>query len=205
MGDFRVELDAVEAFFIVGHAGDGAAAGGGGRHETRRHLADTVTVAHPHVQVFLALLFVIDDAVQQAVLFRLGDPGVAEFVLFTGNHLAAQLLGHGLHAVADTQHRNAGLEYRIGGTGRFGGGDRLRATGKNDALGRKLADFLGGHVEGTDFTVHADFPHPAGDQLGVLGTEVQNQDALGMDILHGSLSAGAWLAGCKYKGRLRRP
>nr|GFD57638.1 hypothetical protein [Tanacetum cinerariifolium] len=32
------------------------------------------------------------------------------------------------------------------------------------------------------FAVHADFANAAGDQLGVLGTEVQNQDAVGVNV-----------------------
>jgi len=37
-------------------------------------------------------------------------------------------------------------------------------------------------IPGMDFAVHADFTHPAGDQLGVLRTEVQDQDSVGVDI-----------------------
>ena len=36
-----------------------------------------------------------------------------------------------------------------------------------------------------DLAVNANLTDPAGDQLGVLGTEVQNQDAVRMDILQG--------------------
>lgn len=30
--------------------------------------------------------------------------------------------------------------------------------------------------------VHADFTHAAGDQLGVLGTEVEDQDTVGVNV-----------------------
>ena len=190
VGDFRVELDAVEAFVIVGHAGDGAAVGGGGDDEAFRRRADAVAVAHPDVQVFVAGFFVVDDAVEQVVAIGFGDAGVTEFVFFTGDDGAAQLLGHGLHAVADAQHRHALFEHRLRGAGRFGGGDGFRAAGEDDAFGVEVGDVLGGGVEGADFAVDADFAHAAGDQLGVLGAEVEDQDALGVDVLHGLNSAG---------------
>lgn len=202
VGDFRVELDAVEALFVVGHGGDGAAFRGGGDHEAFRDAADAVAVAHPDVEEFLAALFVIDDAVEQTVAFGLGDAGVAEFVFFTGDHGAAQLLGHGLHAVADAQHRHALLERRLRGPRGLGGGDGFRAAGEDDALGVELGDVFGGGVEGADFAVDADFAYTAGDQLGVLGAEVEDQDALGVDVLHGFVRSGPALGRCfKCKGR----
>ncbi|KAF0806036.1 cytosine deaminase [Alcanivorax xiamenensis] len=190
VGDFRVELDAVEAFFVVGHAGDGAAVGGGGDDEAVGHFADAVAVAHPDVQVFGAGFFVVDDAVEQLAAVGFGDAGVAEFVFFTGDDGAAQLLGHGLHAVADAQHGHALFEGRLGGARGLGGGDGFRAAGEDDAFGVELGDVLGGGVEGADLAVDADFAHAAGDQLGVLGAEVEDQDALGVDVLHGLNSAG---------------
>lgn len=36
-----------------------------------------------------------------------------------------------------------------------------------------------------NFAIHADFPHPAGNELGVLGAEIQNQDAVEMNIAGG--------------------
>ena len=132
-------------------------------------------MTHPDVEEFLTALFVVDDAVEQAVAFGLGDAGVAEFVFFTGHHGAAQLLGHGLHAVADAQHRHALLERRLRGPRGLGGGDGFRAAGEDDALGVEFGDVLGGGVEGADFAVDADFAYAASDQLGVLGAEVEDQ------------------------------
>jgi hypothetical protein len=40
------------------------------------------------------------------------------------------------------------------------------------------------------FAVHADFAHAAGDQLGVLGTEVEDQDAVSVNVEgHDSVSS----------------
>jgi hypothetical protein len=33
-----------------------------------------------------------------------------------------------------------------------------------------------------DFRVHAAFAHPSGDQLGVLAAEVEDQDAIRVDV-----------------------
>ena len=58
----------------------------------------------------------------------------------------------------------------------------LGATGENDAFGCEFADRFIVHVERMQFAVHADFTHAAGDQLGVLGTEVEDQDAVGVNV-----------------------
>jgi len=61
----------------------------------------------------------------------------------------------------------------------------LVAAGEDDAARRELADVGFVAVPGVDFAIDADFPDAAGDELGVLGTEVQDEDFLGMDVLHG--------------------
>jgi hypothetical protein len=45
------------------------------------------------------------------------DFGKTELALGGAFHLAAQLLRHGLHAVADAEHRHAQLENRCGARG----------------------------------------------------------------------------------------
>ena len=106
MGDFRVELHAVVGAGIVGHGGDRAARGAGQDVEAGRHLGDLVAVAHPHVEAEHAVVVhVVLDAVQQARLADHVDAGVAELAQVGALHLAAHLLGHGLHAVADAEQR----------------------------------------------------------------------------------------------------
>ena len=62
---------------------------------------------------------------------------------------------------------------------RLGLGGRGRAAGEDDRLGRERADR--GVVRGArqDLGIHAGLAHPPRDQLGVLGAEVEDQDALG--------------------------
>ena len=93
---------------------------------------------------------------------------------------AAQLLGHGLLAVADAQHGHLGGE--DGGVGGGGGAldHRGRAARQHDGLGRKLLDLgLVDRLEGVDFAVHPGFAQAPGNQLGDLGTEIDDQQTVG--------------------------
>ncbi|MDT4862520.1 hypothetical protein FQZ97_971790 [compost metagenome] len=95
------------------------------------------------------------------------------------------MLGHGLHAVADAEQRYVQVEHGLRRAWAVGLVHGLRATGEDDAARGEGADRLVVHVERMDLAVHTDFAHAAGDQLGVLGTEVEDQDAVGVDILMG--------------------
>ena len=53
------------------------------------------------------------DAIEQPGVAARAHLGVAEFLDVTGLHAAAQLRGHGLHAVADTEHRYAERKYGL--------------------------------------------------------------------------------------------
>ncbi len=114
MRDFRVELHAVEAALLIGHRGDRAGLGGGHQLEARRHLGDFVAVAHPDLEhaVTFGRAQVL-DAVEQPGMAARADLGRAELTHPPRLHATAQLLRHGLHAVADAQHRNAEPEHRL--------------------------------------------------------------------------------------------
>ena len=58
-----------------------------------------------------------------------------------------------------------------------------RAAGEDDALGRQLANARGRDVVPHDFAVDMLLAHPAGDELGVLRAEVENEHALGSEIV----------------------
>jgi hypothetical protein len=111
-----------------------------------------------------------------------GDFGVAELTMVAGQHAAAELLRHGLHAVADAEHGNAELEHHLRRARRLLVGDGLRAAREDDALRLPLADVVAGDVPGQDFAEHALLAHAARDELGVLGAEVEDQDARGVDV-----------------------
>ena len=130
------------------------------------------------------------DAVEQAALADHIDTGVAELAQLGTFNLAAQLLGHGLHAVADTEYRYAQVPYGLWRARAVGFVHRLGAAGEDDPAGGEFANRLVVHVERVQFAVHADFAHAAGDQLGVLGTEVEDQDTVSVNVEgHDSISS----------------
>ncbi len=145
VGHFRVELHAVEALGFIGHGRVGAGRGLGDGGEVGRNGSDLVTVAHPDIQQSIAVVGdgIFDVAQERAALASFSQHfhlGVTEFTLGGGLHLATQLLGHGLHAVADTEHRDTGVEHILGGAraARFGDGlgppERMMPLGLNSRI-----------------------------------------------------------------------
>ncbi len=68
------------------------------------------------------------------------DLGAAEFAVMPGLDLAAELLRHGLLAVADAEHRHAGLVDRLRRERRVLLEHRSRAAGEDDAFRLHLAE-----------------------------------------------------------------
>src|SRR5206468_10423808 len=113
--DFWVELHSVEAPRLVGHPGDGASVGRGHQLEAGRHVDDLVAVAHPDLEHAVALRRAeVLDAVEKPRVTASANFGVAELAHLARLDLSAELLRHGLHAVADAEHRDAELERRLG-------------------------------------------------------------------------------------------
>ena len=63
------------------------------------------------------------------------------------------------------------------------GVDAGRAAGKDDALGRELANALGRDVVPHDLAVDVLLAHAASDELGVLRAEVEHEHALGGEVV----------------------
>ena len=91
---------------------------------------------------------------------------------------AAERLRHGLEPVTDTEYRDSEVEHtriKLGcaigiNTGRPAGQyDRPRVPGLDLLDGRGVRNHLG---------EHPGLPDSSGDQLGVLGTEIDHQDGL---------------------------
>ncbi len=107
--DLGVELHAVVAARLVGHAGDRAARRAGHQLEARRQRGDLVAVAHPHLEHAVAFGACVKSSMpsQQLGVAVRAHLGVAELAVRAGLDLAALLHRHREHAVADAQHRHA--------------------------------------------------------------------------------------------------
>jgi hypothetical protein len=94
----------------------------------------------------------------------------------------AELLRHRLHAVADAQHRHAELEHSHGRLRRFGVDDGLRSTRQHDAAWPERAHVRVAHVPRMDLAIDARLAHATRDELCVLRAEIEDQDAVGVDV-----------------------
>jgi hypothetical protein len=176
VGDLWVELHAIESARLVSHAGERRRRVGGNHLEARRQFCDLVAVAHPHIEQAVAFIIAaILDVAEQSRMALGADFRIAEFTLAGRFNLAPQLRRHGLHAVADAQDRYAQFEH---GLRHARGFFLVNGTGparQNDAFRLERADELVSHIVGVQFAIDAGFPDAPGDELGVLGTEVEDE------------------------------
>ncbi|MNN42184.1 hypothetical protein D3C81_1563460 [compost metagenome] len=177
MRDLGVELHGIVAARFVGHAGDRAARGRRHQLEARRQAGDLVAVAHPDLEHAVAFRRAeILDVLEQRGMAVGAHLGVAELALVAPLDLAAKLHGHGLHAVADAQHRHAQVPHRLRGAQLvvfIGAGV---AAGQDDGLRRVLADEFVGHIVRMDFAVDVRLANAAGNQLRDLRAEIKDED-----------------------------
>ncbi|VUJ24739.1 Uncharacterised protein [Klebsiella pneumoniae] len=183
VGHFRVELHAVEAFFFVGHNGERAVVGAGDGYEVRWDGGHFVAVAHPHVQQRFAVCGqgIFDTAHQRAVVNHF-NLCVTKLTLVRTFYMAAQLHRHGLHAVADAKYRHAGFEHILRRARAVLFGGAFRAAGKNDAAWIKFADLCFRDIPCPQLTVDAQLTHATRHQLSILRPEVEDEDAMFMNV-----------------------
>ena len=129
-------------------------------------------MAHPDLEHAVAFGCVkVLDAFEQRGVSPGADLGVTELAGVARLDLAAELLGHGLHAVADAQNRQAQLIHGVGclvvhlvDAGMAARKDHtLQQT-----IGREVADPVTADVAGMDLAVHMRLAHATCDQLGDL-------------------------------------
>ena len=128
--------------------------------------------------------------------------GMAELAVRRPRQRAAQDLRHELHAVADAEHRHAQLEQRVVAVRRAGLVDAHRPAREDDA-GRLPAGDLGGRrAEREDLGVDVQLAEPPRDELGVLRSEVEDQDDL---MRHGGGGCGGGVHRCWVCGPASGP
>ncbi len=103
--DLEVELGGVELARLVGDHGDRRVRRGADHAEALRRLGHAVAVAHPH-RIALALA---PHPLEQRRILGHRHLGAAELAVVAALDRAAELLRHRLLAVADAEHRHAGL------------------------------------------------------------------------------------------------
>jgi len=98
--------------------------------------------------------------------------------LVTRRHLAAELVRYGLHAIADTKHRQPLLKYVVRSKRGAGSVYARRPAGQNESLGVKGSDSLPGGIARENLTIHMALADSPGDEHAVLGTEIEDDDGL---------------------------
>ena len=172
--DLRVELDAVEVPGLVGDGGAGAGGAVGREGKALRNLLHIVAVAHPGGAFGGEVLEELTAGVEKRLGFAVFPGGIA----LGRDDAAPQVVGQELTAVADAQDGHAQAEelrVRVGGGGVI---DAVGPAGEDDADGRQGFQVLDGGRIGLHFAVNALLPDPAGDELVVLASEIQDDDGL---------------------------
>src|SRR2546423_2218145 len=106
-------------------------------------------------------------------------------------HLAAEMMRHQLHPVANPQHRNSQRKNLRIGMRRARVVNARGPPRENNSFRRQLRDFPRRNVELDDLRINLAFADPSRDDLGVLRTEIENQDSRmrgGGALRHGCIS-----------------
>ena len=112
---------------------------------------------------------------QRGVLHHL-DLGAAEFAVMPALDLAAELRRHRLLAVADAEHRHAGIENRLRGARRRRFGHRGGAAGEDHAARLHRGEGFSRLLERDDLAIDPLLAHAPGDELGDLGAEIDDEN-----------------------------
>ena len=184
-----MELHAVEVPAWVRHGGDGRIGRAGGDAEAGRHGDHAVAVAHPHRQPAPGR-----QTIEQPMLIVDGHFRRAELLARRTFHGATELAGHGLHPIADAEHRHTGREHRLWNPRRLGRDGGFRPAGQHDAARPSLGQVCCRGVPGHDLAIDAGFAHAPGDELGGLRAEIQDQQAFHARVHH---RAAAIIHGCR--------
>ena len=171
--DLGVELDAEEAAVQVLHGGELGVVGFRAGLEAFGQARDLVAVGHPHLGLG-------GDVLEERGRGGRGDDGLAVFAGVAVRHFAAERLDHELEAVADAQHRDAEFEDGRIAFRRVGLVYARGAAAQDDARGRGGADLLRRGLPGDDLTVDVEFADAPGDELTVLGSEIQHENGFRM-------------------------
>ena len=171
MHDLRMEHQPVVAARLVGDQRMRRVRRNADGPEALGQPGDAIAMAHPHRIMRTRR----PDALQQRARRRHGDFGAAEFAMMAALHVAAELRRHGHLAVADAEHRHAGIEDRRRRARAARVGHRGRAARQDHRLGLQTREGLRGVLKRRDLAIDAGLAHPPGDQLGDLAAKIDDQ------------------------------
>jgi hypothetical protein len=126
-------------------------------------------MAHPHLDR-LARVEGLQDTDRAVHLEGRGTV----LALFAWFDRAAQAVRHQLLAVTNAKHRQVQIEQRGVRLGCLVAIDALWAAAHDDGLGIQFPDLVQAEGAGMDLAIHFAFTNAARDELGVLGSEIQD-------------------------------
>ena len=172
---FRVELHGVDVARLIGDGGEGRAVGFSNDLEPVGDRIHAIAMAHPHL---MARAWRPHPFKQTARLDYI-DHGAAEFAMVRAFNVAAELGADRLFAVTDAEDRRAVVKDRLVGAGAGLDFNARRPAGEDDRpRGEFLEEGLVDPVEGMDFAINPVLAEAAGDKLGHLAAEIDNQGAV---------------------------
>ena len=144
----------------------------------------------------------LPQAVEQRAVAGDLDEGAAELAMVGRRDPAAELLRHGLLAVADAEDRQARVEEVLRRARAVVPRHRGGAAGEDDALRLQPLERLVGAVERRDLAIDAGLAHPPRDQLGHLAAEIDDEDGIaGLDRHGGRLGIASPPVQRRYRRR----
>ena len=168
---------------VVGNGGLGRVGGVGQPHESLRQALHRIPVAHPHRGSLAHVVEQIGGIVhEQGRLAVLGPAGC--------DHSPAELLHHQLHAITNPQHRDAQVPDRRVAQWRPRFIHRTGPATEDQAPGCQPGQLGRGGGVAHHQREHLGLPHAPGNQLGVLGAEVENHDRRGATGAAGRVADG---------------
>src|SRR5689334_6589410 len=187
MRDLGMELHAIEFAALVRHRGDRASGIVGDDFEARRQTGDLIAVTHPHVEQSMSFgVAAVLNVAEERRVAASAHLGIAELAHDTHLHLAAQLFGHRLHAIADAQYGYTELEHGLRRMRRAARIGRRMPAGQNHAFRSEAANETVAHIPGMDLAIDFALTHTARDQLRVLRAEIENQNLVVSRRLYGA-------------------
>jgi hypothetical protein len=133
-------------------------------------------VAHPD-------LAAVPDPSEESAAVEDFEAGKPIFPMGRGYHLASKEMGHELDAVANPQDGDSELKDCGRGLGRAFFIDAPRPAGEDDGLRAFFPDPREGGVKRKNLGIDAELADLTGDELGVLGPEIEDEDFIHSPIL----------------------